>query len=213
MTYRIARNGETYGPYTEAEVRRYLRSGHIAFTDFVLPEGAANWVPLTQLFPPATQPQQTMMPLRTGYPDPPDLPWWVALLLGLLTGGVFFVAWDVVEAAWLRRLERSSTALLLYLAVAALYVVKIPWLWSMGRFHPFGNPFGHAPSFGVAGIILAITARFLFRRELLDHFNQREGIALRLNGFWTLIFGGLYFQYHFNRINEVKRAMRAVPMG
>ena len=60
---------------------------------------------------------------------------------------------------------------------------------------------------GLAGLLLAIAARFVFRNELLRHFNGPEPLGLRLNAFWTLLFGGLYFQFHFNRINEQKRRL------
>ena len=82
------------------------------------------------------------------------------------------------------------------------------------NYNMFGGPNVHVHNGGVGGIsfILMIVARFIFRRELLEHFNVREGIALRLSGFWTLVLGGLYFQYHFNKINELKRATnRSVP--
>jgi hypothetical protein len=66
---------------------------------------------------------------------------------------------------------------------------------------------------GLAGLALAIVARFVFRNELLRHFNGPEPLGLRLNAFWTLLFGGLYFQFHFNRINERKRMLRMnVPL-
>ena len=220
MNYRLSRNGQIFGPYTEAEVRQYLASGNIAWTDLVQGEGAAEWVPVSQLFaaasagpaPPAYR-AASAAPIAL-YPDPPDFPWWGALLLGLITGGVFFVVWDVVEASWLKRLERGSTGLLLYIAVAVLYLFKLPGIWYTVNYNLFDGPLvrTHVPGLGVAGLILTIAARFVFRRELLEHFNGPEPLGLRLNAFWTLLFGGLYFQYHFNRINEVKRAAQvSVP--
>ena len=222
MTYRIARNEQIYGPYTEAEVRQYLATGNILLSDLAQVEGTSDWVPLVEMFPFAAAaysatPQGVVggaaaaMPL---FPDPPDFPWWAALLLGIFTGGIFFVIWDLVEASWLRRLERGSAALMLYIAVAVLYLFKLPSIWHTVDYNAFGGPLVHThmPGLGMAGLILTITARFVFRRELLEHFNGPEPIGLRLNAFWTLLFGGLYFQYHFNRINELKRAMHvSVP--
>lgn len=212
MTYRIARNGQTFGPYTDGEIRQYLASGNIGLSDLVQAEGSAEWVPVLELFPLATVPPPRAPSPVTGpkplYADPPDFPWWGALLLGMVTGGIFFVVWDIVEASWLKRTERNSTALLFYIGVAILYLFKLPSMWSTMSYNMFGGPFLHtgSGSLGAIGFILAIVARFVFRRELLDHFNNREGIGLRLNGFLTLLFGGLYFQYHFNKINAVKRA-------
>lgn len=217
MTYRVARSGQTFGPYTDVEIRQYIASGNIGMSDLVQAEGSGEWVPVMQLFPLSTV-RTVPTPPPTGprvlYPDPPDFPWWGALLLGMVTGGLFFVVWDIVEASWLKRIESKSTAFLLYIGVAVLYLFKLPGMWSTMSYNMFGGPsvHGHGGSLGGVGFVLAMVARFIFRRELLEHFNTREGIGLRLSGFLTLIFGGLYFQYHFNKINEMKRATnRSVP--
>ena len=164
-----------------------------------------EWRPVGELFP------APAMGARMLFPDPPDLPWWVALLLGILTGGLFFVLWDIVEAAWMRRVSERSAALGLYVVVAILYVLRLPEAWHIVEYNAFNGPLvvvtplGHG--MGLAGLLLAIAARFVFRNELLRHFNGPEPLGLRLNAFWTLLFGGLYFQFHFNRINEQKRRL------
>jgi len=136
----------------------------------------------------------------------------LALLLGIVTGGLFFVIWDIVEAAWMRRVSQRSVALGLYIVVAILYVLRLPEAWHIVDYNAFNGPLvvvtplGH--SLGLVGLALAIAARFVFRNELLKHFNGPEPLGLRLNALWTLLFGGLYFQFHFNRINEQKRILR-----
>ena len=218
MTYRIARSGQTFGPYTDFEIRQYIASGNIGMSDLAMAEGAGEWVLVQHLFPVTAVPVPPPMAPIPGptvmYPDPPDFPWWGALLLGCVTGGLFFVVWDIVEASWLKRIEKKSTAFLLYIGVAIFYLFKLPGMWSSVDYNMFGGPSLHNHHDGVGGValILGIVARFIFRRELLDHFNTREGIPLRLNGFWTLVLGGVYFQYHFNRINQLKRQMnRSLP--
>ncbi len=212
MTYRIARGGQVFGPYSDAEMRQYIASGNVGLSDHVQVDGSTNWVRVLDLFPLTTPPMPAASSARSMvapvlYPDPPDFPWWAALLLGMLTGGVFFVIWDIVEASWLKRIERQSSALFLYIAVAVLYLIKLPDILIAMRHSIFRGPFVHPHgALGTAAFIVVIVARFRFRRELLDHFNVHEGLALRLSGLWTLVLGGLYFQYHFNQINAVKRA-------
>ena len=46
------------------------------------------------------------------------------------------------------------------------------------------------------------------RRSMEEHFNGPEPIGLSLSGVMTFFFGIYYFQYHFTRINELKRAAR-----
>jgi hypothetical protein len=62
---------------------------------------------------------------------------------------------------------------------------------------------------GLLNWILKIIARFSLRNSICRHFNESEPLGLRLSWWLTLFFGGLYFQYKFNRINEQKRALQA----
>jgi hypothetical protein len=203
MTYRIRRGGEVFGPYAAEEVYRLIATGNIVPTDLAQVEGRQEWLAVGELFP---------APRSMQFPNPPDLPWWIALILGIVTGGLFFVIWDIVEAEWIRRVSERSVALALYVVVAILYVLRLPEAWHIVAYNAFSGPpvvvtpLGH--SLGFTGLTLAIAARFVFRNELLRHFNGPEPLGLRLNAFWTLVFGGLYFQFHFNRINEHKRIQR-----
>ena len=222
MTYRIARNGQLYGPYSEDEVRRYLASGHIVPSDLAQREGAADWLPVGQFFPPAAGPFAPAAPFASSpyatpaggpalFPDPPDLPWWIALLLGIFTGGAFFVVWDIVQAWWMRRVDFRSIALWFYAAAAVLFVLNAPASYHSVAHWVFGSPVvihTHDNWMGGSRWILWLIARFVLRSELLRHYNGPEPIGLRLNAFMTFLFGGLYFQYQFNRINEIKRSMR-----
>ena len=218
MRYRIARDGMVFGPYTDAEVRRYLVSGNILPSDLAQLEGTEEWLPVAELFPSApAAPSPAAYPggLPALYPDPPDLPWWVVLVLAMFTGGLFAVIWDVVEANWLHRIESASKALWLYLAWAVLYLVRVPGMYHDVAHNMLGGPryeHPHALGVGILSFALAIASRFVFRDELLRHFNTAEPIGLRLNLLWTLLFGGIYFQFHFNRINGLKRSLRvSVP--
>ncbi len=224
MTYRIARNGQTlqiFGPYTEAEVRQYLASGNILVSDLAQIEDSVDWVPVLELFPlAATPPVQPLTAQRTVplalYPDPPDLPWWITLLLGVITGGLFFVVWDIVQAAWMRRVQPASNALALYIAIAILYLLRLPASWDTINYNLFGGP-PVGPHHGfimfLVWVGLYIASRTVIRQDLLAHFNGPEPIGLRLNAFLVYLLGGLYLQYHFNRINETKRAMHVSVPG
>ena len=213
MTYTIARNGQQYGPYSALEVERYLASGHIAATDLAQGDGMQEWLPVSALFP--TGPVH-VVPTGPGglpalYPDPPDLAWWVALALEVITLGGFFAVWDIVQSVWLRRIDRSSTAYGYYIAAALIYLIKLPSMLATIAYNIFNGPPvppHHGFIVGMSGLIVELIARYVFRRELERHFNTVEPIGLRLGWFMTL-FGGVYFQYHFNR---VKRALRvSVP--
>jgi GYF domain 2 len=215
VTYRIARDGEIYGPYSTAEVLRHMAAGAIVPTDLAQGEGQQEWLRVETLFPAAPAPQ----PMHPGgmpklFPDPPDLPWWIALLIGAFTLGFFFQIWDIVQSAWMKRVDRNSIAVFLYIAEFVVFLMKLP-----STLHNVAHNFGAAtymetPSrwLIITGVILLLASRFVLRSELLKHFNGPEPIGLRLNWLWTLLFGGLYFQYEFNCINQVKRTLHiSVP--
>ncbi len=220
--YRIARNGQIFGPYTEAEVRQYLASGNILLNDLAQVDGTEDWVAVVDLFPfaagisgaaSAGAPPAGAMVL---YPDPPDFPWWLALILGLVTGGMFFVAWDIVQASWVRRVQPASNALALYIAIAVLFVLRLPASWDAINYNVFGGP-PVGPHHGfltfVVWVGLFIASRTVIRQDIERHFNVAEPIGLRMNAFLVYLLGGLYIQYQFNRINEIKRAMHvSVPV-
>ena len=212
MRYRIARGAQVFGPYTGAEVQRYLRSGHILPGDLAQLEGSAEWLPLPMVFPLAETWTQAGTASGRPYPDPPDLPWLVALLLGVITGGIFFVVWDIVQASWLRRVQPASQALALYLGIAVLWLLRLPFNWDSIRYNLFdGPPVGphHGFLMFLVWLGLFLASRIVLRRELLEHFHVEEPMSLQLNAFLMFLLGGLYVQYHFNRINERKRAMGA----
>jgi len=61
---------------------------------------------------------------------------------------------------------------------------------------------------GLIAFTLLELARFDMRRSMEEHYNGPEPIGLRLSGVMTFFFGIYYFQYHFTRINEMKRMAR-----
>lgn len=64
MNFYIARDGEALGPYTEPQVREYLKTQIFSPEELVCREGEENWQPLGVLFPPPP-------------PRPSALPVWI----------------------------------------------------------------------------------------------------------------------------------------
>src|ERR1700761_1163540 len=97
MNYYISRDGQQFGPYTLAEVQRYVADGNILLTDLAHSEGMASWVPVSQILgnippqqpvAPAGPPNYGQVPVYqqpggmvqqpvagTSGPLPPDLHW------------------------------------------------------------------------------------------------------------------------------------------
>jgi hypothetical protein len=236
MSYQVSRNGQLYGPYTLEDLQRYVATGNVLPTDLATdvsnPDAPPNWVPVSQLLaasgaviptPIAAYLPNYALPnpyagSAVPYPDPPNLNWGLCLLFGFLTCGIFNLVYDLIQVLWVKKVEPASKSLMYYLIFIAFEVLNLGGtfgkiaLFSSGRFTEV--PTSSVPlallsaAISIGVVVMYILYRFIMRAELERHFNGPEPIGLRLNPIMTFFFGGLYFQYHFNRINEIKRGLR-----
>jgi len=201
MNYFIDRDGQQYGPYTLADLQRYVASGDILLTDFARSEGMDAPLPVSQIIGTIQVPQapSTAGPvsLARQYPDPPNLHWGLVLLFGIISCGLFTTAWDIVQAVWMRQVAPQSKALFYYLAYAA-NLVLIAVLSAMASYQRVHNPL--VGILNLAGIVVLIIGRFSLKASLEQHYNAEEPMGLLLSGIMTFFFGAVYFQYHFNDI-------------
>lgn len=142
-------------------------------------------------------PIQTLPRYKDSFPVPPRLHW--ALLLVLIAGSEALVlwlvrqpyrdflvnlviaAWPIYLCVWIRKIDQRSLSL--YWALAS---------FATGFFFSW---------------VLWIVAIVEIREELLEHYNRREPIHLKLNLVLTLLFSFVYFQYCLNRIAREKTAV------
>jgi hypothetical protein len=221
MLYHVTRNGQNYGPYTFEDLQRYVASGNVLPSDLSKSDDMTEWVPVAELLGGAPPPTGPAIPVPAGaavpyphymaspYPDPPNLHWALALLIGIFTCGLFFIVWEFVQAVWMRKVNPRSNALFFYIAATVIAFggsfARIGLMVASGfhNTHPF---FGISAS--LLSFALAECAFFDMRRSMEQHFNGPEPIGLTLSGVMTFFFGYLYFQYHFTKINELKRLAR-----
>ena len=230
MQYHVSRNGQVYGPYTLDDLQRYVASGNILLTDSARTDESADWVPVSQLLgstpgaasygtaagapaPGYAAPFSGAPPIygtTVGFPDPPNLSWGLLLLFGLLTCGVFTVVYDLIQAFWWKRILPTTKVVLFYGIAYACYLVNVLSTGANANAMHHGRlPHTLLGSLAsIAGFVMLLVARFTFRGELEGHYNGPEPVGLTLGGVMTFFFGGLYFQYHFNRINAVKQGLR-----
>jgi len=136
------------------------------------------------------------------YPAPPAVHW--GLLLFLIVSAEAVVcylfpapyrnfaiyavaaAWPTYLCLWIRRLNPRASSL--YWAIASI-VTGYGFLFSW---------------------LLGVVVIFELREELLDHYNRREPVGLRLNWLLTILGSVVYFQFALNRIALQKEAAREV---
>jgi hypothetical protein len=219
MTYQVSRNGQMYGPYTLEDLQRYVASGNVLPTDLAKSEDMPDWLPVAQILGTATAPTATIpvtpaaYPQQPGvaYPDPPNLNWGLELLFSFLTCGIFVVVWNLIIASWANRVQPASKALMYYIIATVLIVLHLGGSWgifiAVAHHHEY-----HRSVLGsllwLASWVIRLIARFTLRDTLEQHFNGPEPLGLRLSAVMTFFFGGIYFQYKLNEINQQKAALR-----
>ena len=233
MNYFIKRDLSEYGPYTLADLQKYVASGNVLLTDLCRSEGLADWVPVSQVIgnipvPQAPVPQPVAGTVYGGpsaygggqagyapqavsqYPPPPSLHWGLVILLTIVTCGLFSFIWLIVEGLWIKKVKpdsKSFTYLMITMGVLALVIVlafaQVGAIGSTGR--PDAGLRGIAALLNLGYIVMRLVTVFSMRSEIEDHFNTAEPIGLSLSGVMTFFFAVYYFQYHFTRINEMKQ--------
>jgi hypothetical protein len=224
MTYQVSRNGQLYGPYTLEDLQRYVASGNVLPSDMAKSEEMADWQTVAQILGSTTglsgipvpaygAPQTPYAPLAAvAYPDPPNLNWGLEVLLGFLTCGVFVVVWNLIIAAWANRVQPTSKALMLYIAATVFIALNVGGSWGVMISLAHHTQPTHQNVLGniisLACWIVRLIARFTLRDTIEEHFNRAEPLGLRLNPVMTFFFGGIYFQYKLNEVNQMKQALR-----
>lgn len=222
MTYQVSRNGQMYGPYTLEDLQRYVASGNVLPTDLAKSEAMPDWLPVAQVLgtvgaqsvPAPVYAPTPAYPQPTGiaYPDPPNLNWVLELLLGFLTCGVFVIVWNLIIAAWSNRIQPASRALMFYIVATVLIVLNLGGSWGVIVSIAQHNPHPHhsllGNLIGLAAWVARLIARFTLRDTIEQHYNGPEPLGLRLSAVMTFFFGGIYFQYKLNEINQIKQALR-----
>jgi hypothetical protein len=233
MNYFIKRELNEYGPYSLADLQKYIASGNILLTDLCRSEGLTDWVPVSQVIGNIPVPVAAPQPAAPGagtiyggtpaygapagyaapvqqYPAPPNLHWGLVLLISIPTCGLFALIWLFVEGVWLKKVMPDSKGfkyLMISLGLLAVIVLGAGAQGAMVGSSGHRQP-GLQAILGLlelAYIVMRIVAVFAMRSDIEEHFNTAEPIGLSLSGVMTFFFASYYFQYHFTRINEMKR--------
>jgi len=212
MSFHISRDGQVFGPYSIEDIHRYLGTGNVLLSDLAKSEEMPQWIPVSQLIAAAPAGSPLRPPVSV-WPAPPNLHWALMALFSVLTCSLFTMVWNLVLASWFNRINPARRVLTWYAVATVLMLLEGGWsshhrLMHPGVLHPgtvlAGGLLGG--SFGLVVWIFRIFTRFNFRAALEEHYNTVEPIGLRLSGVLTFFFGGIYFQYKLNEINQVRLA-------
>jgi GYF domain 2 len=209
MNYFISRDGQQYGPYTLADLQRYVSSGDVLLTDMALSEGMSEPLPVSQIIGTISVPQAPVsrgpVSLAPEYPDPPNLHWALVLLFGVISCGLFISVWDLVQAAWMNKVTPQSKAIYYYAIAMGLLMTLFTLSFLAGLNHTH-NPL--ASLVQLANLVMILIGRYSLKSSLEEHYNSAEPMGLLLSGVMTFFFGCIYFQYHLNDIVRRKNLDR-----
>jgi hypothetical protein len=240
MKYYIQRQLNEYGPYTLADLQRYVAQGSILPSDMTRSEGMTEWTPVSQVIGNIPIPLAAgtaagaggtvyggsgtvydgsttgfgvqAIPMQGSPLVPPDFHWALVLLIGVFTCGLFNYAWLIVEAAFVKKLKPESKGLL-FIILATAVLIGGGFINGVitAMNHGDRNPFGSLIT--IAGIVLYLVGVFQMKSDLEDHYNSTEPIHLRLNGAMVFFFNVYYFQHHFSRIAQWKKTGFLTPQS
>jgi MFS family permease len=240
MKYYIQRQLNEYGPYTLADLQRYVAQGSIQLTDLTRSEGMTDWVPVSQVIGnipiPVAVPAGAYgggtayggsgtvydessavygaqaVPMQKNPLVPPDFHWALVLLIGIVTCGLFNQAWLIVEAAFVRKMKPESKGLLfIILAVAGFLIGGFVNGIMAAASHGRSTQYGSL--FTLVALVLYLVGVFQMKSDLEDYYNSTEPINLQMNGVMVFFFNVYYFQYHFSRIAQWKKSGVLAPQG
>jgi hypothetical protein len=161
MKYYIQRGINEYGPYTLADLQRYVAQGNIALTDLARSEAMTEWTPVSQIVgnipvapPPVPQPAVPAAAVSPATPSagtvysgapaavatapamavPGPVPpdlHWALVLLIAFFCSIFQLIWLFIEAAFVKKIKPDSNFLAFLITGIGLFVGSIVFAYAL----------------------------------------------------------------------------------
>ncbi|MBI3096714.1 MAG: hypothetical protein HYY93_00480 [Planctomycetes bacterium] len=176
------------------------------------PPGYAPAPPAWTGYPPQGQPGYAAPPpVRADGPVPPDMNWFVVMILSWVTCGLGAIVWMFKQALFVKRIDPSSHAVMMLifaiLGMAAQVALAVVGMAS-GSEDVMAGMNALMALLNLVIAVFLLVAIFGMRGSLNRYYNTVEPIGLDLGGVMTFFFSILYFQYHLSRIAAMKRTGR-----
>lgn len=136
-------------------------------------------------------------PVYRQFPAPPRLHWAWVLVLSIVTFGIFWTVWMLVQAYWVKKATGNGRAyvwalayLFFYVGVLFATIVVDVYFTMTGQPHLLAEIMSTLVALrrGI-GLLLYLAAAFMLKSAL-----ESEPIDIRLYGPATFLFGPVYFQ-------------------
>ena len=153
---------------------------------------------------------------RSSLPPPPSLHWGLVLLFTILTLGVFGIVWPFIQASWVRKIDRQSTAMLL-LGVA-LGCDVLGYALILGGAALAGSGGGSSGLAGL-GLLLLLAYPVLFivgyfsMAESIRHRLARYQVPVEIGGVTLFFFNVWYMQAQLSWVARWQRTGQTQPQA
>jgi|SRR5215469_9170713 len=143
-------------------------------------------------------------PVYRAFPPPPRLHWAWVLVLSIVTFGIFWAVWLVIQARWVKKASGNvrpfvwTVAYLVFvcLMIVAAIVVAV-YLTVMGQHGVYADFADKIRNLQRAvGFLLYIASVYMLKSAL-----ESQPIKIRLHGLFAFMFGPVYFQAHLRNYN------------
>ncbi len=218
MHYTVKRGEETFGPYTLADLQKYVQTGNVQPTDLAQSEGMSDWAPVSQVIGTIAVPTTSygaavapaLQPVAT-VPLPPNLHWSVVLICNIATRlffpfVLFNLVWSMLLANWARKLDGDNNTLVLVAmypaGFLAAFVAAVVMVVTRADGRILLSVIGLLI---IGGLIAYIIGIFKIKAAMEEYYNSTENFGLKLSGPMTFFFSTIYLQYHVNEITKWKK--------
>jgi len=143
-------------------------------------------------------------PVYRAFPAPPRLHWAWVLVLSVVTFGIFWAVWLVVQARWVKKATGNarplvwSVAYLVFLCLMILAaIVGAAYVTVMGRdsvYVDFADKIANLQR--AVGFLLYVASVYMLKSAL-----ESQPIKIRLHGLFAFMFGPVYFQIHLRNFS------------
>lgn len=150
-------------------------------------------------------------------PMPPDMQWWLVLIISFFTCGIFLYFWMFKQSSFAKRIDPNCDARKFYTFAIILYVIGAVFAFFGGLLLAATgiDSFAIIPAFAqmvvLGGVVCIIIARFKMRTAVHNYYTTVEPMGINLmdttGAVLTLFFCELFMQYHFANIAARKKAL------
>ncbi|KAF1004145.1 MAG: hypothetical protein GAK28_04164 [Luteibacter sp.] len=223
----LGRGQEKFGPYAESVIRQWLIEGKVKLSMLAWVDGMESWRPLHEVL--GLAPESTPPPMPPGafgslapsdasvlaLPEPPNLHWFLVLLLCIPTLGLMGVIWPFVQASWIKKIDPSSKATN-WLIASMLLTVGV-WVFAIvGQFADAGDGLPPISLIGFQGLVglaqwACLIVAFFSMADSMRRVLTPLGLVPEIGGVTLFFFTTFYLQGQMSWVARWRATGRVDP--